>query len=130
MWVKCARAKYGSRIRVSHNLSWLQSVTIHSCWLQLRGALLNHTQLLWLKKVRGAKFMQGLMHLIPIQFRLFQLGLLLYLSRQLRWGGLLLLTLSRTLTLNDDRNGIIRRGVIVKVRRTSEKLQVIFEARI
>ena len=73
--------------------------------------------------------MQRRMHLIPIQFRLFQLGFLLYLSRQLRWGRLLL-TLARTLTLNYDRNGIIRGGVIVKVGRTSEMLQVIFVARI
>jgi hypothetical protein len=129
MWVECARTKYGSRIRISHNLSWLQCVSIHSCRLQLRGALLNHIQLLRLKKVRCAKFMQRRMHLIPIQFRLFQLGFLLYLSWQLRWGGLLL-TLSRTLTLNDYRNRIIRWGVIVKVSRTSEMLQVIFVARI
>lgn len=73
--------------------------------------------------------MQRRMHLIPIQFRFFQLGFLLYLSWQLRWGGLLL-TLSRTLTLNDYRNRIIRWGVIVKVGRTSEMLQVIFVARI
>ena len=53
----------------------------------------------------------------------------MYFGRYLRRGGLLL-TLTRTLTLNDDRDGIIRWGVIVKVGRTSEMLQVVFVARI
>ena len=73
--------------------------------------------------------MQRRMHLVAIHFGLFQLGFLLYFGREL-WRGGLLLTLTRTLTLNDDRNGIIRWGVIVKMGRTSEMLQVVFVARI
>ena len=71
MWVESARAKYGSRIRIGHDLGWLQCVPIHPCRFQLGGTLLNHIQLLWLEEVSCAEFVQRLVHLIPIQFGLF-----------------------------------------------------------